>query len=160
MSQWHSFIRVPCTYMRLPISYRFHLAVETSTPSWQTSVRTCLRSSCCNWSCSQRFSQLLHYILGGQKVWSHSRMVFRAMVFRPIICEISYPWGPIISELTLGLPASQPMVPHVHGFCSPGLDSVSDYPVGGAVIRLHWGWGLLMPPFLAMSIWLGVLLLH
>ena len=61
-------------------------------------------------------------------------------VIGPFFCS----WGPIKSELSLGLVAAEPVKVHVHWFyLSRGNDFV-DYTNGGGVVSLD-GWGWLRP---------------
>jgi hypothetical protein len=70
-----------------------------------------------------------------------------AGVLGPEVWPVIGIWAPKESELALGFAASQPVEPHVHGFCVLGLYVVVYNYTGCAVVGLHGSWELFVAHF-------------
>ena len=57
-------------------------------------------------------------------------------MFGTVISPICYSWGPIKSELSLGLAAAKPVKAHVHLFYASRDNGFVDYTDGGGVVSL------------------------
>ena len=59
------------------------------------------------------------------------------MVLGPIVRGVGGAWSPKIAELSLCIPAAQPVEAHVHGFGGLGRDAVGEDAVSRGVVGLH-----------------------
>jgi hypothetical protein len=70
-------------------------------------------------------------------------MVSRWVVFCEIVRKVCFSRPPVYSKLALGFAVMQPVVVHIHRFCSFGLDFVVYYSLRHQVVvldRSSWLW--------------------